>query len=152
MKKTFSILSIIILLIFNNLTLNSCGSREDTVSCFPSNPINVTINLNLPAYNTLNQVGGWVYINEQQSNTRGLIIVRTNDSPAAFKAYDRNAPHICPDSNTTLEVKNGTSIICPKDNAQWILLTGQPTAVANVPPKTYLYNYDAASKNLNIYY
>lgn len=150
MKKNFSILMIITLLIFSNLTIQSCGSREDTVSCFPNNPINVTLNLNLPAYYALNQVGGWVYINEQQSGTKGLIIVRSSDS--TFKVYDRNAPHICPDSNTTLEVQDNIRVVCPKDNAQWILLTGQPTAVANVPPKTYLYNYDPAGKVLNIYY
>jgi hypothetical protein len=150
MKKTFSILSIITLLIFNNLIIKSCGSTEDTVSCFPNTPINVTLNLNLPAYYSLNQVGGWVYINEQQSGTRGLIIVRSSDT--TFKVYDRNAPHICPDNNTTLIVQDNIRVVCPKDNAQWILLTGQPTAVANVPPKTYLYNYDAAGKILNIYY
>lgn len=150
MKKTFSILSIITLLIVSILAVKSCGSREDTVSCFPSNPINVTLNLNLPAYYALNQVGGWVYINEQQSGTRGLIVVRASDT--TFKAYDRNAPHICPDNNTTLEVKDNIRVVCPKDNAQWILLTGQPTSVANVPPKTYLNNYDPAGKILNIYY
>jgi hypothetical protein len=150
MKKTFSILSLITLLIFSILSIKSCGSREDTVSCFPSSPINVTLNLNLPAYYALNQVGGWVYINEQQSGTRGLIVVRASD--ATFKVYDRNAPHICPDNNTTLEVQDNIRVICPKDNAQWILLTGQPTAVANVPPKTYLYNYDPSGKILNIYY
>lgn len=150
MKKTFSILSIFTLLIFSNLTINSCKNSQDTVSCFPSSPINVTLNLNLPAYNSLNQVGGWIYVNEQQSGTRGLIIVRASDT--SFKVYDRNAPHICPDNNTTLEVKNGTSVICPKDNATWILVTGQPTAVANVPPKTYLFNFDASSKILTVYY
>jgi hypothetical protein len=150
MKKSFSILAIITLLIFSNLSVNSCGTREDTVSCFPANPINVSLNLNLPAYYNLNQVGGWVYINEQQSGTRGLIVVRASDT--TFKVYDRNAPHLCPDNNTTLEVQDNIRIICPKDNAQWILLTGQPTAVANVQPKTYLYNYDPGNKLLNIYY
>lgn len=150
MKKTFSILSIFTLLIFSNLSINSCGSTDDTVSCFPSTPINVTLNLNLPAYNTLNQVGGWMYVNEQQSGTRGLIIVRASDTN--FKVYDRNAPHICPESNTTLEVKDNISIICPKDNATWILLTGQPTAVSSVPPKTYPYNYDPSGKILTVYY
>ncbi|MDV7698436.1 hypothetical protein N6B72_16035 [Chryseobacterium soli] len=150
MKKTFSILSIFILLIINNLTINSCGSREETVSCFPSNPINVTLNLNLPNYFPLNQVGGWIYVNEQQSGSRGLIVVRA--STTSFKVYDRNAPHICPDSNTTLEVKDNISIRCPKDNATWILLTGQPTAVTSLPPKTYPFNYDDVSKILNIYY
>lgn len=150
MKKTFSILSIITLLIFNILAINSCSRREDTVSCFPTNPINVTINLNLPAYYSLNQVGGWVYINQEQSGSRGLIVVRASDN--TFKAYDRNAPHICPDGNTTLEVQDNIRVVCPKDNAQWILLTGQPTAVSNVPPKTYLYNYNPSTKDLNIYY
>lgn len=150
MKKTFSILSIFTLLIFSGLSINSCGSTDDTVSCFPSTPINVTLNLNLPAYNALNQVGGWMYVNEQQSGTRGLIIVRASDTN--FKVYDRNAPHICPDNNTTLEVKDNISIICPKDNATWILLTGQPTAISSVPPKTYPYNYDPSGKILTVYY
>lgn len=151
MKKTFSIISFFILLTFSLLNINSCGSREDTVSCFPNSPINVSLNLNSPLYNNLNFVGQPIYIDEQQSGTRGLIVVRTGDSPASFKVYDRNAPHVCPDSNTTLEIKDNISILCPKDNATWILITGQPTAVSSVPPKTYFWNYDAGSKNLNIY-
>lgn len=151
MKKTFSILSIFILLIFSNLSVNSCGSSEDTVSCFPNNPINVTLNLNLPAYNALNYDNGWLYINEQQSGTRGLIVVRAGDS---FKVYDRNAPHLCPDNNTTLEVKDNIAILCPKDNTKWILRTGQPESGAktSLPPKTYPYHYDITTKVLNIYY
>ncbi|MCS4305346.1 hypothetical protein [Chryseobacterium sp. BIGb0232] len=152
MKKTFSILSIFILLIFSNLSINSCGSREDTVSCFPNVPINVTINLNtMPKYNALNYDNGWAYVNEQQSGTRGLIIVRTGN---VFKIYDRNAPHLCPDNDTTLEVKDNIAIICPKDNTKWILRTGQPEAGSktSLPPKTYPYNYDEVSKTLNIYF
>ncbi|KMQ68028.1 hypothetical protein ACM39_09165 [Chryseobacterium sp. FH2] len=150
MKKTFSILSIFTLLTISILTIKSCGSTEDTVNCFPNSPINVSINLNLPAYNTLNQVGSWIYLDQQQSGTRGLIIVRSSDT--TFKVYDRNAPHICPDTNTTLEVKDNISVVCPKDNATWILLTGQPTQGANVPPKTYQYNYNSATRDLSVYY
>ncbi|MDQ0784468.1 hypothetical protein [Chryseobacterium sp. W4I1] len=151
MKKTFSILSILTLLIFSNLTVISCGSREDTVSCFPNNPINVTLNLNFPAYNAITYDGGWIYVNEQQSGTRGLIVVRVGDS---FKVYDRNAPHICPDANTTLEVKDNISVLCPKDNTRWILRSGQPEtgAKTSLPPKTYPYNYDPATRILNIYF
>ncbi|WBV59770.1 hypothetical protein PFY12_11955 [Chryseobacterium camelliae] len=151
MKKSFSILIISILLIFSNLTLNSCGRTQDTVSCFPSSPINVTLNLNLPAYYDLNNTGGWKYIDEQQSGTRGLIVVNAGGN--GFKVYDRNAPHLCPDNNTTLEVKDDISIICPKDNAKWILLSGQPAnQVTGLPPKTYPYNYDASTNILTIYY
>lgn len=151
MKKTFSVASIFILLTISFLNINSCSNTEDTVSCFPATPISVNLNLNLAAYNELNFVNGWIYVNEQQAGTRGLIVVRTSDNPANFKVYDRNAPHICPDNNTTLEVKDNISIICPKDNATWILLTGQPTAVSSLPPKTYFWNYDPSTKNLNIY-
>lgn len=148
MKKTSTIIYFFILLMFSALNLTSCGTNNDTISCFPSRNISVTLNLNLAAYSSLNYVGGWIYVDQQQSGTRGLIIVRTTDG---FKAYDRNAPHLCPDSNTTLEVKNNISIICPKDGATWILLTGQPTNIATVSPKTYFWNYDSSSKILNIY-
>lgn len=150
MKKTFSLIIFSIFLIFSNLSLNSCGSTNDTVSCFPNAPVNVSLNLNLPAYFNLTQPQGWIYVNEQQSGTRGLIIVRGAGN--TFKVYDRNAPHLCPDTDTTLEVKDNISIVCPKDNATWILLTGNPTSVTSLPPKTYLYNYDASTNALNVYF
>ena len=116
--KIFSVLkAFFILLVFSLLSLViSCESRAETVSCFPSQIINVQLNLNLPAYaNDLN-TKGWIYINEQQSGTRGLILVKTG---TGFKVYDRNAPHLCPDANTTLEVQNNIKIVCPKDFTRW---------------------------------
>jgi nitrite reductase/ring-hydroxylating ferredoxin subunit len=148
MKKLKGIITILILLTFNALNITSCGRTQDTVSCFPNTVINVTLNLNLPAYYNLQNTGGWIYVNEQSSGPRGLIVVRT---ATGFKVYDRNAPHICPDNNTTLNVVNDVKIVCPKDNAEWILLTGQPTSVAQVPPKTYPYNYNSATNTLSIY-
>jgi len=65
--------------------------------------------------------------------------------------YDRNAPHLCPDTNTTLNVEDNIKIVCPKDGAEWILLTGQPIKVANIAPKTYPYNYNPQTGILNIY-
>ncbi|MDR1876321.1 MAG: hypothetical protein LBQ84_01710 [Flavobacteriaceae bacterium] len=81
-------------------------------------------------------ISGWAYIDAGPlSGTRGLIIVRTGQYE--FKAYDRNAPHICPGTNTTLEVINEIYLYCPEDKAKWILSTGQPLEVADRPPKTY---------------
>lgn len=148
MKKFLSIIALSALLIISFLTIKSCGTREDTVSCFPDTNIGVQLNLNLPAYYPLQTVGGWAYINEQSSGTRGLIVVRT---ASGFNIYDRNAPHICPDANTTLSVENDIKIICPKDGAEWILLTGQPTKVASIAPKMYTYTYNAAGNILSIY-
>ena len=152
MKKTFSLYSILILLMFSALSISSCRNHEDTVSCFPSVPINVTLNLNLAGYYHLQNIGGWMYIDELQSGTRGLIVVRTNNINTPFLVFDRNAPHLCPDSNTTLEVKDGFKIICPKDGAEWMLLTGEPIAVSPVRPKMYQTQYNPSTNTLSIYY
>ena len=118
------------------------------MNCFPDLPVNVILNLNLPAYYNLQNVNGWIYVNQQESGTRGLIVVRTTNG---FKVYDRNAPHICPDSNTTLSVENNIKMVCPKDGAEWILLTGEPIKIASIAPKTYRYNFDSATGILTIF-
>lgn len=149
MKKIATFLFAVSVLIFSAINMQSCGRNEETTSCFPQVPISVQLNLNLPAYYKLQNVGGWMYIDEQSAGTRGLIVVRTG---SGFKVFDRNAPHLCPDVNTTLEVVGDIKIVCPKDKAEWILFSGQPTAIANVAPKTYPYNYDPAGNILSIYY
>ena len=150
MKPSLLKIIIPILLAFSALkTLNSCSNREETTSCFPNQFISVQLNISLPAYYQLQNVGGWVYISEQQSGTRGLIIYRA--SATSFKIYDRNAPHICPDTNTTLEVEGGTLVICKKDNAKWFLNSGAPASVSPYPLKQYFYNYNSSTNILNIY-
>ena len=148
MKQAGSLIATVFILVFSALNLNSCGRSTETVSCFPDTQINVLLNLNLPAYQNLQNVGGWIYVNEQSPGTRGLIVVRTT---TGFKVYDRNAPHLCPDSNTTLTVTDNIKITCAKDGAEWILYTGEPTQIAQVPPKTYQSNYNAGSNVLTIY-
>jgi len=146
-KKIISLF--ILLLTVSLLTLNSsCSERNETVNCFPNSVISVQLNLSLPSYYRLQTVGSWVYVNEVGSGTRGLIVVRVTNG---FKVYDRNAPQICPDTDTTLEVRNDTTVYCPRDKAEWILITGQPTAVANIPPKTYPYSFDPNSNILSVY-
>lgn len=141
-----SILAII--LIASTLIISkSCSSRDDTVNCFPEVNINVVLNLNLPAYQNLQNAGGWIYVDEQSSGTRGLIVVRAT---TGFKIYDRNPPHICPDNNTTLVVENNVKIICPKDGAEWILISGDPTKISPLPPKTYSYTINNVSNTLFI--
>lgn len=128
-----------IALIFSLLIISACREREETVRCFPDVPVNVILNLNLPAYYELQNVNGWIYVNEQQAGTRGLIVVRTTNG---FKIYDRNAPHLCPGNDTTLRVENGIRIVCPQDGAEWILITGEPIKNVQISPKTYRYNLD----------
>lgn len=148
MKSKFLAVLSSIILIFNLLNFSACSEREETVNCFPNVPVNVVLNLNLPSYYPLQNVGGWIYVDEQSSGTRGLIVVRTTNG---FKVYDRNAPHLCPDNNTTLEVENNIKIMCPQDGAEWILITGEPTKIAKIAPKTYRYNFDSPTGILTIY-
>lgn len=147
-NKIVGSLFLIFLMVGTTFFTRSCGERNETVRCFPIVPINVVLNLSLPAYQNLQNVGGWLYINEQSSGTRGLIVVKTT---TGFMIYDRNAPQLCPDTNTTLEVVDNLKIVCPKDGAEWILLTGQPTKVAAIPPKIYPYVYNPSSNSLTIY-
>lgn len=149
MRQKIKLALAVLLLTVSLLNIKCCADRAETVSCFPSSAVNVQLSLNLPAYYKLQSVGGWMYINEQSSGTRGLIVVHTG---SGFAVYDRNAPHICPETNTTLEVVDDIKIVCPKDGAEWILLTGQPTKIAGVAPKTYPYTYDSARNILQIYY
>lgn len=148
MKRRINASLLVLALIISTLFIsNSCSSRDETVSCFPDVNINVVLNLNLPAYQNLQTVGGWIYVDEQSSGTRGLIVVRTTNG---FKIYDRNAPHICPDGNTTLMVENSIKIVCPKDGAEWILLTGEPIKISQLAPKTYSFTIDTISNTLFI--
>lgn len=138
-------------LIISSLTaINACSERNETVSCFPNSVVSVQLNLNLPTYYKLQTVGSWVYVNEVGAGTNGLIVYRAS---SGFMIYDRNAPHICPESDTVLEVKDGTRIICPHDGAEWFLTTGQPlNSTAKTALKTYRsYSYDANSNVLSIY-
>ena len=147
--KMKNLKSLVLLLVFSYLALTQCSERQEPSNCFPSRPINVQLNLSLPAYYPLQTIGGWIYVNEQESGTRGLIVVRSTNG---FKVYDRNAPHLCPGNDTTLMVEKDIKIICPKDGAEWILLTGQPTKVANVAPVTFTYSYQPNINVLNIVY
>lgn len=138
----------IILLILSQLNIfNACSNRNDTVNCFPNQVIRAEISLNLPQYFTKLNNNGWTYINEQQSGTRGLILVKYGNE---FLVFDRNAPHICPDSNTTLEVVNNNKIVCPKDGAEW-MINGTPIKISSLPPKNYASSYSSSTGILTIY-
>lgn len=102
---------------------NSCSDDDGQISCNPEYNVFVSINLSLPLYSELQNPNGWAYIQGEGAGTRGMIIVNTGNG---FRAYDRNAPHICPNTESTLEVRDAIKIYCPSDGAEWILLTGQP--------------------------
>ena len=142
----FSLLTISIL-----FTIISCTERDGTVNCFPQQIINAQILLN--GYSKI-ITQEWDYTKgEIGTGTRGLIIYKLGDR---YIVYDRNAPHLCPDASTTLEVIKDNDgflkIYCPKDGAKWILQNGEPNnSQATGIPKKYPYHFDASINALNIY-
>lgn len=101
----------------------SCNEDDGQKSCNPEYVISASININLPLYSEL-ETKGWTYVGGEGTGTNGIIVVKlTNGS---YKAYDRNAPHMCPTPNSQLQVIEDTKMYCPEDGAEWILLTGSP--------------------------
>lgn len=103
--------------------LMSCRDDDGQKSCNPEYVIAASININLPLYSEL-ESRGWTYVDGEGTGTKGIIVVKMTNG--TYKAYDRNAPHICPTPNSRLEVEDDIKLYCPEDGAEWILLTGSP--------------------------
>jgi nitrite reductase/ring-hydroxylating ferredoxin subunit len=125
-----------VLLISQLFLFIECENGNKTISCFPNSSISYSADLNLPQFQKLASIGGYASIEAGPlTGTNGLILVRIGTNQ--FKAYDRNPPHICPGSNTRLEVKDDIYLYCPEDGAKWILTTGQPLEIADRSAKEY---------------
>lgn len=152
-RKTFSKLFLFFLFSVLALSPISCDNNDGVSNCFPNQYINFSINLNASTYYKLQTPGGWDYTKgEDGTGTRGLIIY--NIDGRNFHIFNRNAPHLCPDSNTTLEVITDSDgfqkIHCPKDGAKWLLFSGEPLEKANIPPRKY-HNYQISNGILHIF-
>lgn len=112
---------------------NACSDDDGQKSCNPEYNISASININLPLYSQL-ETRGWTYVDGAGTGTKGVIVVKVING---YKAYDRNAPHICPGPDTRLEVVDDIKLYCPQDGAEWILLTGEPLTIADRAPRTY---------------
>lgn len=135
-------------LIISFLTLSGCREESPLADCFPVSTIHVRLFLNDPLYQNLTLPNGWVYVSEQQSGTKGLIVV---NSPQGYRVYDRNAPHLCPEAETTLRVEANSVIVCPKDGAKWNLFTGEPLSGNSIVPKIYRSQFDASNNTLILF-
>lgn len=62
--------------------------KKDDNNRVPLTPVNITVNVNQPAYFNLQTVGGWEYLN---GGSRGLLVYRY--SADEFRAYDRHSPY-----------------------------------------------------------
>ncbi len=86
------------------------GCTKNSNHPVPNVPFDVTINITLPSYSSLQGVSGWAYVN---AGSRGVIVYRrgVND----FIAFDRHSPAdpdgtcpqpLVPDSNNYLQLND----------------------------------------------
>lgn len=80
------------------------------------------LNLNLPLYNNLNNIGNPVYVGNASVGTRGAFVMKTGlDTYFAFEASCPNHP---PNSCSTMTL-DGQEVICSCEDYRYSLFTGQ---------------------------
>lgn len=77
------------------LLLTSCKGEAHPI---PNVPVNISINLDLPSYQTLNAPGGYAYVN---GGSRGIVVYRNFDE---FVALDRHSTYNHEDPCAVVEV------------------------------------------------
>lgn len=87
------------------------GCRKNEAGGVPPVSVDITLNVNNPAYNALAVPGGWLYLS---GGSRGLIVYRSG--PDRFVALDRHCPYqpanICRVSVDSSEVIARDSTCC----------------------------------------
>ena len=116
MKKLFFL--IIITLLF------SCESDESNRNPFlPDANFRFDLNLNLPLYNDLNNIGNPIYVGNEGVGIRGAFVMRTGPGDQ-FVAWEANCPNHAPNNCSTM-VMEGQNVRCPCDELEYNLFFGQ---------------------------
>lgn len=123
-----------------------CKKNKNNV---PYVPVDVYINISLPAYSNLNVIGGWAYVS---GGNKGLIVYR--QAADAFMAYDRICTYNASNSCGKVDVdSSGSYAICPCDGgSKYQLYDGQVVkGPATFALKQYQTSYNDINNTLHIY-
>ncbi|KPM32846.1 Hypothetical protein I595_1273 [Croceitalea dokdonensis DOKDO 023] len=80
------------------------------------------LNLNLPLYNNLNNIGNPVYVGNDGVGTRGVFVMRT--SLDSFFAFEASCPNHAPNTCSTMTM-DGQEVTCACEDFTYSLFTGQ---------------------------
>ncbi|UII74535.1 hypothetical protein LV716_09670 [Flagellimonas sp. HMM57] len=80
------------------------------------------LNLNLPLYNDLNNIGNPVYVGNSGVGTRGAFVIKSGlDTYVAFEA---SCPNHTPNNCSTMTI-DGQNVVCSCEDYTYNLFTGQ---------------------------
>jgi len=127
----------LVLFILCAVSLSECRQRYQEHRV-PNVVVNVDIDLNLPQYNNLNFIGGWVYLD---GGSNGLIVHRSTQEVLA--AYDRQAPYLVEERCQIFVDTGGTTCTDECSESQWLLFDGQLVkGPASLPLRQYVTSFD----------
>ena len=80
------------------------------------------LNLNLPLYSPLTNIGSSIYVGNQQVGTKGVFV--TNTGFDVFRAFEASCPNHAPNDCSTMTM-NGQVATCGCEDYEYSLVTGQ---------------------------
>jgi nitrite reductase/ring-hydroxylating ferredoxin subunit len=115
----------------------SCN-KDETVNnnnpFLPNYPVNIQVDMNLPAYSDLNFVSNPVYVNIAGAGIRGIIVMKAGEG--LYYAYDAACPNQ-PLTNCSTMTILGINAVCPCDEKEYSLYLGGQSAGMTYPMKQY---------------
>ncbi|UOY04749.1 hypothetical protein L0P88_12355 [Muricauda sp. SCSIO 64092] len=116
MKKLFYLIFIPLLF--------SCESDSPNRNPFlPDANFRFELNLNLPLYTDLNNIGNPIYVGNDGVGIRGAFVMRTGTGNQ-FVAWEASCPNQAPSDCSTMTLE-GQNVRCPCDDFEYNLFFGQ---------------------------
>ncbi len=133
----------IILLFLITVSFSSCSDNgfNNNNPYLPNYTFTADINLSLPAYSNLKYVSNAVYYSA--AGVKGIYIFNTG---SGYNAFDAACPNQAISSCSTMTL-NGINLICPCDNQEYSLFTGQ--GKLQYPLKQY--RVEVSGNSLRVY-
>ncbi|WPR71922.1 hypothetical protein SLW70_01985 [Flavobacterium sp. NG2] len=113
MKKIFFLSILFVLLL--SCSNNNISNQNPYI---PNYTVNLTINMDLPAYNNLKFASNAIYYSG--AGVKGIFVFNTG---SGYNAFDAACPNQVLSSCSTMTIK-GINVVCACDNEEYSLFTG----------------------------
>ncbi|MCG2462869.1 hypothetical protein K8352_19050 [Flavobacteriaceae bacterium F89] len=80
------------------------------------------MNLNLPKYNPLRNIGNPIYVDANGVGTRGMFVIKSGIDQ--YMAFEASCPNHAPNNCSTMKIE-GQTAICDCEGYEYSLFTGQ---------------------------